>query len=81
VRYWSAADGVEPLESAAHVAAWLSRFRGVVVPDGELHAVVLAGEVTMCGVPLEGLALFPEIDFEQPPPAASRCLRCVAEVG
>jgi len=27
VRYSTAADGAEPLESAAHVEAWLSRFR------------------------------------------------------
>jgi hypothetical protein len=80
MRYWSATDGAEPLESAAHVGTWLSRFRGVVVPDGDLHAVVLAGAVTACGVPVEGLSLLPEMDFEQPPPAASRCHRSLAAI-
>jgi hypothetical protein len=33
------------------------------VPDGTMHSYAEGGRLTACGLPLEGLTLFPEIDW------------------
>ena len=73
MRYYVAADGSRWLGSTGNrpgqqaASAQSSR-----VPQGEAHAVPAGGQLTLCGLDIEDLAWFEDIDFAM----ASLLVKC-----
>jgi hypothetical protein len=79
-RYTTASDGWRFAASRRRTDARSARNRPdelVREPDGVRHAVDDHGGGTLCGRPVAGLTLFPDVGFRSAR-AADRCVECAA---
>jgi hypothetical protein len=53
--------------------------RGQMIPAGRLHAV--QGDKTLCGLPLRGLYIFPQLRFRGAPYVGYQCPVCQVAAG
>jgi hypothetical protein len=80
MRYFIASAGQRWLQAQGVMAGRRIGDDDALVPDGDVHAVPVGGEVTMCGLDLERLVRFDELDFETSSYVTQKCEDCGSSI-